>query len=200
MIRLGLRGSLSLLWITNQFSIQSVLLRAFPALTALTIIGLALTPFAAIAQDGPSDPLDASFAGWKSTFSAIWQADSACAQNEGRNEYLAWIHSFYVNDAGWLEQTATVTGTIKNGTKRARVVAELGKLGMRIAAEWAKPNFCRRISTFGQSPSLTSISQTFQSAAASDPGDGTEIQSAIRQVEQLLDNANVAEVQRKGSS
>lgn len=67
-------------------------------------------------------------------------------------------------------------------TKRDSIQAELTKLGRGIAAEWSKPNSCRKIDT----KLLEQWYADLKDAASRDSGDGTEINREIGVISQKV--------------
>ena len=73
-------------------------------------------------------------------------------------------------------------GRFTDPTKRDSIQAELTKLGRGIAAEWSKPNSCRKIDT----KLLEQWYADLKDAASRDSGDGTEINREIGVISQKV--------------
>ena len=101
---------------------------------------------AALADEGNS----ADVSGWQTDYKNIWNAN-AYAQKESWESYWSWVRQFFLGnllDRGWFSEHGRYTaGKITDPTKRDSIQAELTKLGRGIAAEWSKPNSCRKIDT-----------------------------------------------------
>lgn len=134
---------------------------------------------------------EAKFAQWKPAFAAAWNSDSACAQHESLNSYIDWIHSFYFDSSGWFDQSNLIVSKIVDPAVAAAITADLERLGKRIAPEWAKPNDCRKVRTFGADQSLQAYAQILNTAEGSDSAEGTKLTAAIAEIQQKLDAANV---------
>ena len=83
-------------------------------------------------------------------FVQAYQADADNRQQQSLAAYLSWVRKFYngtpLQPKGWLAMTNEVAASVpadKQETLRQRITA----LGQRIAAEWAKDNKIRRLTT-----------------------------------------------------
>jgi hypothetical protein len=141
------------------------------------------------AQSGP----EARFAALRPHFVKIWNGDS-CAQGESLGEYVDhWVHDYYVVGAGgggWFEQEANLVGKLPSGADADKIARRLDRLGARIAAEWAKPNDCRKISTFGGANSLSAYGAALDPyLEASGPIDTSAFEATLKSLEASVDQA-----------
>jgi len=134
--------------------------------------------------------IEKSFDQWRPGFVARWSGDPACAQREGLSEYMRWVHRFYFDRDGWYSRSTTILSRI-DASHRMTVSSSLEALGLRLAPEWAKPNDCRKVRTWGRPPSLLSVGTQLEAAMAADSGNGAAILMAIESLQKSLDAAGV---------
>ncbi len=117
------------------------MLKFLPGLAALLLISACATPVPATLW--PADVPDAN------GFSEVWGSDPANQPLQTEAEYLSWVLRFYQGFnmvPGWLSMSEQV-GMRLNERERSVVAATLQSLGARMAAEWAKDNSVRLVST-----------------------------------------------------
>jgi len=109
---------------------------------AILVAGCAFAPIA-----GPRWPDEAPEQAY---FARAYDADPANKAMQTRNAYLDWVKQFYSGSDlypyGWLElQHWLLRAT--TASSREEAAAKIRRLGQEIAAEWAKDNQLRRISS-----------------------------------------------------
>jgi hypothetical protein len=102
-------------------------------------------------------------------FVQAYNEDTKNSLVQNRNEYFDWVRQFYlgsdVNPLGWLYLERGFLQQIQSPL-RAEAADRLRRLGQEIAAEWAKDNRLRLIT----STMLLIWSQVIQEAGESDSG------------------------------
>lgn len=158
---------------------------------SLSGIWIALLWCAAV---GPASAADAEarFAAIRPAFVTLWNGN-ACAQGESVKEYVDhWIHDFYVTGSpimqSWFAFSDDVIGRLPPGSA-AQFKPRLANLGEKIAAEWAKPNDCRHISTWGPQSSLYSYYGTLSAATGSANIDPSALDAALTKIEASVNAA-----------
>jgi len=141
------------------------------------------------AQSAP----ETRFAALRPHFVKIWNGDN-CAQGESVGEYVDhWIHDYYLvgaGEGGWFAQEANLVSKLPSGPATDKITKRLDRLGARIAAEWAKPNDCRKISTFGGADSLTAYGAELNPyLGAPGPIDASAFESTLKTLEASVDQA-----------
>lgn len=119
-------------------------------------------------------------------FRAAYEADAA---NKGRQpwaDYLGWVRAFYEGKRfppvpGWAARERDLATRLRPDARIA-VLARAAETGRRIAAEWAKDNAVRRVST----DDLRSFGGALDQAAKADAGDGARILAALAAIERRL--------------
>src|SRR5262245_31719720 len=82
-------------------------------------------------------------------FDRAWSEDAHNSEVQSRDEYLAWVASFYDGSAfvpGWTRRQADLCATL-DSNEAAVAESRLRTLGRLLASEWAKDNRCRRVDT-----------------------------------------------------
>jgi hypothetical protein len=158
----------------------------------IVALGMQAVPLAANAQPAPAG-LEEKFAAIRPAFVKVWNADS-CAQGEPLSDYVDhWVHDYYVvgfgEGGGWFAQSALLLSKIPAGSQRTAIAARLQILGARIAAEWAKPNDCRKIATFGPQ-SISAYSSVLEPYLESPgPIDPAALSATLKRIEAAVRTA-----------
>ena len=105
-------------------------------------IGLIL-PVCLVACASPTRSSEHSY------FNRVWRADAANREVQSRDEYLAWVASFYEGSpvvAGWTRRQVELCASLDPA--EARVAEPLIEcLGRLLSSEWAKDNRHRRVNS-----------------------------------------------------
>lgn len=84
-------------------------------------------------------------------FAEHYQRDRQNAELQSLQEYLTWVERFYrgweLYPTGWIEISRDLTTKLADPSLKHQTQAKLERLGAAIAAEWAKDNTVRRITT-----------------------------------------------------
>lgn len=84
-------------------------------------------------------------------FAEHYQRDRRNAELQSLPEYLTWVERFYLgwelHPTGWLEVSRDLTTKLTDPSQKHQMQGKLERLGLAIAAEWAKDNTVRRITT-----------------------------------------------------
>lgn len=116
-------------------------------------------------------------------FRARYDADVANQQRQSWSEYQAWVTTFYEGKrfppvAGWRARESDLAA------KAPGARADVERLGRALAAEWAKDNAVRRVST----SDLQAWGKRFSDAARAE----ATLVAALREVEEELKKRGVA--------
>lgn len=84
-------------------------------------------------------------------FAAFYLQDRRNAEMQSLDQYLVWVERFYqgwdLYPTGWNQISRDLAGKITDPGVKREIEAKLRRLGIAIAAEWAKDNSVRRITT-----------------------------------------------------
>ena len=84
-------------------------------------------------------------------FKHAYEKDKANAAKQSFKEYMDWVHTFYEGKrfppvSGWRGREVEILSKLPDHA-RARVAEPLAHVGRILAAEWAKDNAVRKVST-----------------------------------------------------
>lgn len=84
-------------------------------------------------------------------FAECYHQDRYNAERQSLEQYLTWVERFYqgweVHPTGWNRISHDLAAKVADSSLKTEVQAKLQRLGIAIAAEWAKDNAVRRINT-----------------------------------------------------
>ncbi|WGS85687.1 hypothetical protein [Methylomonas sp. UP202] len=84
-------------------------------------------------------------------FAEHYQRDRQNAELQSLQEYLTWVERFYrgwdLYPTGWIDISRDLTTKLTDPSLKNQTRTKLARLGAAIAAEWAKDNTVRRITT-----------------------------------------------------
>jgi len=84
-------------------------------------------------------------------FTERYEQDRQTAELQSREQYLTWVERFYqgwdMYPNGWSQISRDLAVKIADPSAKMKVETKLRHLGIVIAAEWAKDNTVRRITT-----------------------------------------------------
>lgn len=84
-------------------------------------------------------------------FAEHYQRDRHNAELQSLQEYLTWVERFYLGwelyPTGWIDISRDLTAKLTEPSLKHQMQTKLEGLGVAIAAEWAKDNTVRRITT-----------------------------------------------------
>ena len=127
-------------------------------------------------------------------FRVEYERDAANRDRQSWDGYWRYIQSFYEGNifvAGWTKHVKPVLDMIRSDRVRAELLAALNELGRRIAAEWAKDNAVRAITT----ADLRSFGERLLSARDREDGSGAVVRAEIEAVQSEVN----ARLTRRGS-
>lgn len=115
-------------------------------------------------------------------FRARYEADAANRARQSWDEYWSWVRTFYEGKRfppvpGWRDRERDGLARVADAD-RAAVQAAFAETGRAIAAEWAKDNAVRRVST----DDLKSWGKSFSDAA----GDAKRLLAALGNVRETV--------------
>lgn len=121
-------------------------LRFLIMLACISIMaGCSLFRPATHSQAWPEDIPDRAY------FEAIYEADPANQELQSKQAYLTWVIRFYQGSAiyrrGWNHLVPDVVADIDEPKQRQALERQLQTIGRKIAADWAKDNNVRQITT-----------------------------------------------------
>lgn len=84
-------------------------------------------------------------------FAEHYRQDRRNAERQSLEQYLTWVERFYqgweLYPTGWNRISQDLAAKIADPAAKPEIAAKLRRLGIAIAAEWAKDNAVRRITT-----------------------------------------------------
>lgn len=121
-------------------------------------------------------------------FKQRYEADAANKAKQSWKEYADWVRAFYEGKrfppvSGWNDRQRDILRNVPS-ERQAAVAPQLEETGRLLAAEWAKDNGVRKVST----SDLQSWGKRFQDAARSPDA----LEAALREVR--------AEMQKRGAA
>jgi hypothetical protein len=119
-------------------------------------------------------------------FQDAYRADAENAKRQSWQEYRRWVVAFYEGRrlppvAGWNARADALRRHLREDV-RAPILAELDAIGRDIAAEWAKSNEVRRIS----SDDLRALGGSLESAARGEDGSGARLREELARIRKDL--------------
>jgi hypothetical protein len=131
---------------------------------------------------------------WQADFREVWSSDPCTVQRQSWDDYWGWVQKYYFGNGpwkGWFTYSADIVSNVKSVATKTSLSKELTTLGRRVAGEWAKDNYCRKIRTttgivnFNEAgkPAIESWADALIKATSLDSGDGNSIQQALDQIQ-----------------
>ena len=131
---------------------------------------------------------------WQADFRQVWSSDPCNVQRQSWDDYWGWVQKFYFGNGpwkGWFAYSADIASNVKSAATKTTLSKELTTLGRRVAGEWAKDNYCRKIRTttgivnFNEAgkPAIEGWADALIKATSLDSGDGNSIQQALDQIQ-----------------
>jgi hypothetical protein len=169
-----------------KLSMRERLIRLAPLL--MVVFAVQFTRLALASSD--TIQLDA----WQADFREVWSSDPCTVQRQSWDDYWGWVQKYYFGNGpwkGWFTYSADIVSNVKSVATKTSLSKELTTLGRRVAGEWAKDNYCRKIRTttgivnFNEAgkPAIESWADALIKATSLDSGDGNSIQQALDQIQ-----------------
>jgi hypothetical protein len=135
---------------------------------------------------------------WQADFRQVWSSDPCNVQRQSWDDYWGWVQKFYFGNGpwkGWFAYSADIASNVKSAATKTTLSKELTTLGRRVAGEWAKDNYCRKIRTttgivnFNEAgkPAIAGWADALVKATSLDSGDGNSIQQTLDQIQSQVD-------------
>lgn len=135
---------------------------------------------------------------WQADFREVWSSDPCNVQRQSWDDYWGWVQKFYFGTGpwkGWVAYSADIVSNVKSAATKTTLSKELTTLGRRVAGEWAKDNYCRKIRTttgivnFNEAgkPAIEGWADALKKATSLDSGDGNSIQQTLDQIQSQVD-------------
>ena len=114
-------------------------------------------------------------------FRPEYNDDTANQRKQTWDEYWGWVKSFYEGSffySGWTDRAKGVTGVVKAGAERRKVIKEITAFGKAICKEWAKDSSVCKVGT----SDLIRWGKVVETAKATDDGSGQQLGRAISSI------------------
>lgn len=164
---------------SRQFLLAGILSR-----TALGLLTFSTAIACGFAEESLQNESTALYAPKADDFREAYKSDTANQAKQSWEDYHGWVLTFYRGnflDEGWTAHAKRLTSRIKNVELRSMTVDSMNRLGKKIAAEWAKDNDVRRIS----SKDVAAWGRLIDDAAKLDDGTGEKVRSALTKIDAL---------------